>query len=143
MAKPAAFPTLSSAQTRALRGLAHHLEPIVQVGHQGVTDGVLSAVKEALRAHELIKVRLHEPEDKKGMAAALAAGTGSTLCGLVGHTAILYKRHPKEPKVELPKERPAANAAKPAPRKPAPRKPTPRKPAPRKPAKAKAAKRSR
>lgn len=111
MAKPAAAP-LSSAQARSLRALAHHLEPVVQVGHQGVTDAVLGAVKEALLAHELIKVRLHEPEDKKAMAATLAAGTGATLCGLVGHTAILYKRHPKQPKVVLDPERPGGKRAK-------------------------------
>jgi RNA-binding protein len=94
-APPAA---LSSAQRRNLRAQAHHLEPVVQVGHHGVTDAVLKQVIEQLRAHELIKVRLHEPEDKQSMAAALAGGTGSTLCGLVGHTAILYKRHPTQPK---------------------------------------------
>ena len=99
--KPTAKSTasLTSAQTRSLRALAHHLEPVVQVGHQGVTDGVLKAVAIALRTHELIKVRLHEPEDKKAMAEALSQGTGATLCGLVGHTAILYKRHPKEPRL--------------------------------------------
>jgi RNA-binding protein len=95
------FVALTSAQRRGLRAQAHHLEPIVQVGHSGVTDGVIAAVREALRAHELIKVRLHEPEDKKGMADALAAASVSTLCGLVGHTAILYKRHPKEPKITV------------------------------------------
>jgi RNA-binding protein len=109
--KPAAPAALSSADRRSLRAQAHHLEPVVQVGHHGVTDGVIAAVKEALRAHELIKVRLHEPEDKQGMADTLAAGSGSTLCGLVGHTAILYKRHPKEPKVAV---HPAKLADKPA-----------------------------
>lgn len=100
MTKPAAlYPSLSSAQRRSLRALAHHLEPVVQVGHQGVTDAVLAAVREALLTHELIKVRMHEPEDKAAMSEALAAGTGATLCGLVGHTAVLYKRHPKQPKV--------------------------------------------
>ena len=98
LAPPAA---LSSADRRNLRAQAHHLEPVVQVGHSGVTDAVLKEATEQLRAHELIKVRLHEPEDKHGMADALAAGTGATLCGLVGHTAILYKRHPKQPKVSL------------------------------------------
>jgi RNA-binding protein len=95
IAPPAA---LSSAQRRNLRAQAHHLEPVVHVGHHGVTDAVLKEVAEQLVAHELIKVRLHEPEDKQAMAAALAGGTASTLCGLVGHTAILYKRHPTQPK---------------------------------------------
>ena len=95
---PKAPAALSSAERRNLRAQAHHLEPVVHVGHQGVTDPVLKEVKEQLLAHELIKVRLHEPEDKQGMADALAAGTGATLCGLVGHTAILYKKHPKQPR---------------------------------------------
>lgn len=98
---------LSSADRRNLRAQAHHLEPVVQVGHSGVTDAVLKEVIEQLRAHELIKVRLHEPEDKRAMADTLAAGSGSALCGLVGHTAILYKRHPKEPKVSFQPAKPA------------------------------------
>jgi RNA-binding protein len=92
---------LTSTQRKKLRGLAHPLEPVVQVGHQGVTDAVLEQVRAALLAHELIKVRLREPEDKKGLAAALAVGSESDLCGLVGHTVILYKRHPEKPRITL------------------------------------------
>jgi RNA-binding protein len=92
---------LTSTQRKKLRGLAHPLEPVVQVGHQGVTDAVLEQVRAALLAHELIKVRLREPEDKKGLAAALAAGSESDLCGLVGHTVILYKRHPEKPRITI------------------------------------------
>jgi RNA-binding protein YhbY len=55
---------------------------------------VLDAVRLALRDHELIKVRLHEPEDKRAMAQTLATETRSALCGLVGHTVILYKPRP-------------------------------------------------
>ncbi|MCW5891389.1 MAG: ribosome assembly RNA-binding protein YhbY [bacterium] len=92
---------LTSTQRKRLRGLAHPLEPVVQVGHQGVTDAVLEQVRGALLAHELIKVRLREPEDKKALAAALAAGSESEPCGLVGHTVILYKRHPEKPRISV------------------------------------------
>ena len=92
-------PPLTGAQRKHLRGLAHRLEPVVQVGHQGVTDGVLDAVHAALTTHELIKVRLHEPEDKKTAAAEIADGTRSAMCGLVGHTVILYRPHPERPKI--------------------------------------------
>jgi len=94
-------PLLTSAQRKALRGRAHELDPVVQVGHGGVTEAVLRQVDEALTAHELIKVRLREPEDKKGDAAALAAGTASALCGLVGHTVILYRPHPERPRITV------------------------------------------
>jgi RNA-binding protein len=92
---------LTATQRKKARALAHHLEPIVQVGHGGVSEAVLEAVSRALTDHELIKVRLHEPEDKKAMARALAEGTGAELCGLVGHTVILYRRHPESPQFEL------------------------------------------
>ena len=97
-ARPGA-PVLTGRQRKSLRGLAHRLEPVVLVGQAGVTEGVLRAVAEALLTHELVKVRLHDPEDKKAAARALADGAGAALCGLVGHTVILYRPHPERPKV--------------------------------------------
>jgi len=93
---------LSSRQRKHLRGLAHRLEPVVHVGAQGVTDAVAAALDQALADHELVKVRLHEPEDKTAMAAALAARAGAEPCGLVGHTVILYRRHPERPRIVVP-----------------------------------------
>jgi RNA-binding protein len=92
---------LGASERKQLRALAHHLEPIVRVGHAGVTAGVVDATARALHDHELIKVRLYEPEDKKQMAGELASRTGATLCGLLGHTVILYKRHPKRPRIAI------------------------------------------
>ena len=59
-------------------------------------------VERALDDHELVKVRLREPEDKKASARDLAERCGAELCGLVGHTVILYRRHPERPRIELP-----------------------------------------
>lgn len=96
---PPPAPVLTSRQRKHLRGLAHRLEPVVQVGQHGVTGGVLDAIDDALTTHELVKVRLHEPEDKKGAAREVADGTGAALCGLVGHTVILYRPHPERPRI--------------------------------------------
>jgi RNA-binding protein len=93
---------LTSRQRRHLKGLAQRLEPAVRVGDAGVTDAVVRALDEALRDHELVKVRMRQPEDKKAMAARLAAATGATLLGLVGHTVVLYRANPDEPVIELP-----------------------------------------
>ena len=97
------MPELEGFQRKHLRGLAHSLKPIVQVGSSGVTESVLRQVDEALGHHELIKVRLFDPQDKKADAQTLAGGTRSTLCGLVGHTVILYRAHPDDPQISLPK----------------------------------------
>ncbi len=94
--------TLEGFQRKYLRGLAHGRRPLVQVGEDGLSDGVIGAVDAALSEHELVKVRLHEPEDKKGSASELARRCGAELCGLVGHTVILYRRHPESPAIEVP-----------------------------------------
>jgi RNA-binding protein len=94
--EPRAAPELTSKRRRELRADAHGLEPIVHVGHGGISEAVERAVSRALNDHELIKVRLHEPEDKQAMAEQLAAATRSGLCGLVGHTVILYRPKPKQ-----------------------------------------------
>lgn len=92
--KPA--PELTPQRRRQLRADAHALEPIVQVGHGGVSEAVVRAVSRALTDHELIKVRLHEPEDKQAMAQLLATETRAALCGLVGHTVILFRPKPRQ-----------------------------------------------
>ena len=94
-------PLLTGKQRKYLRGKAHPLDAVVQVGHEGVSDGVLRAVDAALTTHELIKVRLREPDDKHGAATHLAEGTKSVLCGLVGHTVVLYRPHPERPRIVL------------------------------------------
>jgi len=81
--------------------MAHALEPVVHVGQAGISDGVVRAVEQALLDHELIKVRLHDPADKKGEAEALAVAADATLCGLVGHTVILYRPHPEKPRIQV------------------------------------------
>jgi RNA-binding protein len=93
---------LPGFQRKWLRGRAHSLKPVVIVGDSGVTPGVAKAVSAALLEHELIKVKLRQPEDKKAMAEELAGRTQAALCGLVGHVVILYKEHPEEPTLKLP-----------------------------------------
>ncbi len=99
---------LSSRQRSHLRGLAHHLDPTVFVGQQGVTDAVVGALDEALTARELVKVKMAGDRDERAEAAAALAGrTGAGLAGTVGRMAILYRRQPDPAKrtVELPEER--------------------------------------
>jgi len=96
-------PALRGFERKYLRGLAHSLRPAVQVGRAGVTEEVVREIKRALLDHELIKVSMTKPEDKKGMSAELAARSEAHLCGLLGHTAILYRAREKKPKIRLPK----------------------------------------
>lgn len=95
-------PELTGAQRRHLRSLAHPLKPVVFVGENGLSDAVLKAVDEALASHELIKIRLRQPADKKDAARSLAEASGAALCGVVGHTVVLYRPDPDAPKIKIP-----------------------------------------
>ncbi len=101
---------LAGFQRKYLRGLAHSLKPIVQVGKGGITDSVLQAIEQALWDHELIKVGLTRPEDKKAAAQELAERCRAELCGLVGHMVVLYRRNPEKPQIKLPKRKDQASA---------------------------------
>lgn len=95
---------LSGKQRKHLRGLAHDLDPVVHVGAKGLSDAVLEELDRALEAHELIKVRFLEPEEKKRQAREIAARLDAHLAGLIGHVGILYRPHPDpdERRIHLP-----------------------------------------
>lgn len=93
---------LAGFQRKHLRGLAHPLKPIVQVGKAGITEEVVRTVRRALEDHELIKVAMTKPKDKKGMSAELAQRCGAHLCGLLGHTVILYRQREKRSVIRVP-----------------------------------------
>jgi RNA-binding protein len=93
---------LQGFQRRFLRGRANPLKPLVQVSEDGLSEAVIAAVDDALRDHELVKVRLLRPANKKSLASELAERTAAELCGLVGHTVILYRQHPEKARIILP-----------------------------------------
>jgi RNA-binding protein len=95
--------SLDGKRRRKLRALGHRLAAVVQVGQEGVTGGVLSALEQALWDHELVKVKLASEDRglRKEQAAALAAGTGAEVAQVLGRTVLLYKPNPDEPRIEL------------------------------------------
>lgn len=94
---------LNGKQVQKLRALGHGLDPIVQIGKEGLTDGVTKALDGALESHELVKVKLGSsaPEDRHDAAEALAKRTRSQLVQVLGKVILLYRRHPAEPKIQL------------------------------------------
>ena len=93
---------LTGKQRRKLRALGHHLQVVVQVGHQGVTPAVVAATEQALFDHELIKVKIGSecPVDRHEVADRLDEEPGVDLVQMVGRVLLLYKRHPHTPRYE-------------------------------------------
>ncbi len=91
--------TLSGKQKKQLRGLGHHLEPVVYVGKEGVSPALIQSAVSALKAHELIKVKLGQncPSGKKEAAELLALKTGACLVQLIGKMVLLYLDNPDLP----------------------------------------------
>ncbi len=93
---------MNSSQIKKLRGLAHHLDPVVYIGQKGVTAEVVAATDVALAAHELIKVKFGDfKENRKELSAELAQKTQSTIAGQIGNITILYKQNPDSKKRKI------------------------------------------
>lgn len=94
---------LTGKQIRYLRGLGHHLKPVVMIGKEELTVSLIAAVDEALQIHELIKVKLQEGciGDRKDIATELAQETQSNIVQVLGRNILLY-RPSEDKKISLP-----------------------------------------
>lgn len=94
---------LSTKQTRFLRGLAHHLAPVVQVGKNGCSDAVIKDIQRNLKDHELIKVRVGTDDRAEFLEICnkIAHDTDCALVQTIGRIAVLYKQS-DEPEIDLP-----------------------------------------
>lgn len=97
---------ITSRQARYLRGLAHHLNPVVQIGSARVTDPVIEKVDAELDNHELIKVRVQSAERHELDEAAkkLCESTRADLVQTIGHVLVLYRRRKEKPAIVLPRD---------------------------------------
>lgn len=92
---------LTPAQRKEKRGDAHHLDPVVLIGDQGLTDAVIKEADQALSAHGLIKVRMFSDvrADREAALATLADRLNAAPVQHIGKLLVLYR-----PKKDAPKE---------------------------------------
>ncbi|OFC71832.1 ribosome assembly RNA-binding protein YhbY [Alteromonas confluentis] len=95
---------LSNKQKQFLKGLAHSIKPVVQLGANGLTEGVVAEIDHALSHHELIKVKVptDDKEEKALIMDAIIRETESVKVQAIGHVLILF-RPSEERKIQLPK----------------------------------------
>ncbi len=101
---------MTSKRRAELRGLANRLEPLFQVGKGGISDALIAQTEDALRAHELIKLKVlleSAPEKPREIAEKLAEATGSQVVQVIGGSMIFYKEN-----TELQAEKKAKEKAK-------------------------------
>ncbi len=96
---------LTSAQTRFLRGQAHDLKAMLQVGAKGISDTLVAEIDLALEHHELIKIKVgaEDRDVRDGAIAQIAERTGAALVQRIGHTAVLYRPSKDKRQIVLPR----------------------------------------
>ncbi|TDX24653.1 RNA-binding protein [Modicisalibacter xianhensis] len=89
--------SLSQAQKKAFRSIGHHLNPVVTVSENGLSEGVMAELDRALSDHELIKIKLAvgDREIRRQAIDELAADARAEVIQVIGKMALLYRRNPK------------------------------------------------
>ncbi len=97
---------MKGSERAELRSEAHHLSATVHVGQHGLSPTLIASLDDALRTHELVKVKLGKNAElrPKDAGGELAAATGSEVVQVIGRTATFYRENPelKKKKGELP-----------------------------------------
>ena len=89
---------LTPAERKEKRGEAHHLEPVVMIGADGLTPAVLKEIEAALKAHGLIKVRMFSDDRaaREATLATLAEQLGAAPVQHIGKLLILWRPIPEK-----------------------------------------------
>ena len=90
--------SLTPRERSHLKGRAHALEPIVQVGQAGLSDAVAAELDRALTSHGLIKVRINGADrgERHAIAEAICTRTDAVAVQQVGKILVLWRPTPEE-----------------------------------------------
>ena len=93
---------LSNSQIRHLRGLSHHIKPVVTVADKGLSENVRAEIESALDHHELVKIKLRGDRDtRKEWIDEIVRMSGAQEIQSIGQVACFFRRNPKKPVVDL------------------------------------------
>jgi RNA-binding protein len=90
---------LTATHRRGLRAKAHHLHPVVIVGHHGLTAAVLHEIDVNLLAHELIKIRVfnEDREQREAMLQRICTTLDAAVVQHIGRLLVLWRPGPPKP----------------------------------------------
>lgn len=106
---------MTGKERAAFRAQANHLEPLFQVGKGGMSEALIKQTDDALRARELIKVKVlleSSPITPRETADELAKATGAEVIQVIGGVIVLYRESPELKEKALQKEKNKKMAAK-------------------------------
>ena len=106
---------MTGKERAAFRAQANHLEPLFQVGKGGMSEALIKQTDDALRARELIKVKVlleSSPITPRETADELAKAPGAEVIQVIGGVIVLYRESPELKEKVLQKEKNKKMAAK-------------------------------
>lgn len=105
---------LTPAQRKEKRADAHHLDPVVLIGGDGLTDAVLKETDAALNAHGLIKVRVFsdERDTREEILATLADKLSAAPIQHIGKLLVLWRPIPEKIRDEKDDRKPGPRVVK-------------------------------
>ena len=89
---------MTGKERAAFRAQANSLEPLFQIGKGGMSEALIKQTDDALRARELIKVKVlleSSPETPRQVADALAEATKADVIQVIGGVIVLYRESPE------------------------------------------------
>ena len=94
---------LTSKQRATLKSIASTEDTILQVGKNGVIDTLIVQVSDALKAREIVKIKVLDGALLTADEAAreLAEKTKSEVVQVIGNKFVLFKRNPQKPKIKF------------------------------------------
>ncbi len=97
---------LTSSQSRFLRGHAHDLKALLQIGAKGLTPAFLAELDAVLEQHELVKVKIgaEDRETRDAMIGEIVEKSGAGLVQRIGHVAVLYRPSKDHRQIVLPRK---------------------------------------
>ena len=95
--------TITSKQRSYLKSLAQKIDPIFQIGKNGLTPEVTEAIDLALEAREIVKISVLQNclEDPRDIAGMLSERTKSITVQVIGKKIVLYRPSKKNPRITL------------------------------------------
>ncbi len=86
---------MTSKERAAFRAKANSLEPIIQIGKEGITENLLTQIDDTLDVRELIKVRVHletAPQTPREFADSIAEKLGADVIQVIGGVIVFYRK---------------------------------------------------
>lgn len=95
---------LTGKQRSHLKSLAHNMEPIFQIGKNGLTENFIKQVNEALESRELLKIKVLNNSllDAREVARELSEETKAEFVQSIGNKFVIYRESEENKKIELP-----------------------------------------